>query len=257
MGIRIQLREVHISTDPADDPFENDLLERKGSAEVLTSLVSNIDGPCTMAVDAAWGAGKTTFLKMWEQHLRNEGFPVVEFNAWETDSSSDPFVALTTEITGQLKGTADPSRLDQVSSQARELVRKLTPGLIRFGTSFVPIAGAEIGHTFSALAEEALSSHQEAKQSTKQFNDSLQELANSLWDPDERKPIVVLIDELDRCRPTYAIELIETVKHIFSVKNVVFILAINSTALAHSAKSMYGAEFDAERYFRRFFDLQF
>ena len=63
MGIRIQPREIHISTDPADDPFKNDLLDRREKAEILTSLVSNIDGPCTMAIDAAWGAGKTTFLK--------------------------------------------------------------------------------------------------------------------------------------------------------------------------------------------------
>ena len=177
MGIRIQPREIDI---PDDKPFKNDLLDRKEKAEILTSLVRNIDGPCTMAVDAAWGAGKTTFLKMWAQHLKNEGFPVVEFNAWETDASGDPFVALTTEITGQLQGTADASKLDQVSSHAKELLRKLAPGLIRFGTSFVPIAGAEMGHTFSTYAEEVLTSHQEAKQSTRQFNDSLQELTSAL-----------------------------------------------------------------------------
>ena len=257
MGIRIQPREIEISTDPADDPFKNDLLDRKDKAEVLTSLVSNIDGPCTMAVDAAWGAGKTTFLKMWAQYFRNQGFPVVEFNAWETDASGDPFIALTTEITGQLVGTADSTRLEQVSNQAKELIKKLAPGLIRFGTSFVPIAGAEMGHTFSALAEEALSSHREAKQSSKQFKDSLQELANSLWDPDERKPIVVLIDELDRCRPSYAIELLETAKHIFGVDNVVFVLAVNRAELAHSVRVLYGEKFEAEGYLRRFFDIDF
>ena len=196
MGIRIQPREIDIPNDPAVDPFKNDLLDRKEKAEVLTSLVSNIDGPCVMAVDAAWGAGKTTFLKMWAQYLRNKGFPVVEFNAWETDASGEPFVALTTEITEQLKGTADSSRLDQVSTQAKELIRKLAPGLIRFGTSFVPIVGGEMGHTFGAYAEEVLTSHQEAKQSTKQFSDSLQELANALWEAKNQKPIIILIDEL-------------------------------------------------------------
>ena len=100
MGIRMQPREVVICKD---DPFRHDLLDRKEKAEVLTSLIRNIDGPCTMAVDAAWGAGKTTFLKMCEQHLRNEGFPVVEFNAWETDVLGEPFVALTSEITQGLR----------------------------------------------------------------------------------------------------------------------------------------------------------
>ncbi len=257
MGIRVQPREIVITDDPNDDPFQNDLLDRKEKAEVLTSLISNIDGPCTMAVDAAWGAGKTTFLKMWAQYLRNKEFPVVEFNAWETDASGDPLVALTAEITGQLKGTADTSRLDQVSTQAKELIKKLAPGLIRFGTSFVPIAGAEMGHTFSAYAEEVLTSHQEAKQSTKQFNESLQELANALWEAKNQKPIIILIDELDRCRPTYAIELLETAKHIFGVDRVVFVLAVNREQLAHSVKTLYGSEFDSEGYLRRFFDIDF
>ena len=56
-----------------------------------------------MAIDAAWGNGKTTFLRIWTQYLRNHKFPVVEFNAWETDFSGDPFVALSTELTDGLK----------------------------------------------------------------------------------------------------------------------------------------------------------
>ena len=257
MGIRIQPREVVIPDDPDDEPFRYDLLGRREKAEVLTSLVSNIDGPCAMAVDAAWGAGKTTFLNMWAQHLRNEGFPVVIFNAWETDASGDPLVALTTEITEQLRGTADTSKLDQVSSHAKDLIRKLAPGLIRFGTGFVPIAGSELGHTLSAYAEEVLAGHGEAKQSAKQFKDSLQELASALWEAKEQKPTVILIDELDRCRPSYAIELLETAKHIFGVDHVVFVLAVNREQLAHSVKALYGSDFDAEGYLRRFFDIDF
>ena len=257
MGIRIQPREIHISTDPADDPFKNDLLDRREKAEILTSLVSNIDGPCTMAIDAAWGAGKTTFLKMWEQHLRNRGFPVVEFNAWETDASGDCFVALTTEITEQLKGAADSSKLDEVTSHAKEVIRKLTPGLIRFLAGFVPAAGSELGHTLSTYAEDAMSGYFEEKQSAANFKRSLQELAKSLRESSGNKPTVVLIDELDRCRPSYAIELLETAKHIFGVDNVVFVLAVNREELAHSVKALYGSEFGANGYLGRFFDIDF
>ncbi len=224
MGIRIQPMEVII---PNDEPFKHDLLDRRDKAEVLTSLVSNVEGPCTMAVDAAWGAGKTTFLKMWAQYLRNQGFPVVEFNAWETDASGDPFVALTTEITEQLKGTADSSKLDEVATHAKEVIRKLTPGVIRFLAGFVPGAGSELGHILSARAEEAMAGYFDQKQSAAQFKASLQELANSLRESSGDKPTIVLIDELDRCRPSYAIELLETAKHIFGVDNVVFVLAVN------------------------------
>lgn len=102
--MRIQPFEIEV---PADDPFEQDLLDRKESVEVLTHLVSSFDGPCGLAVDAAWGNGKTTFLKIWRQYLLNLGFPVVQFNAWETDFAGDPFLASSTELTDGLKEYAD------------------------------------------------------------------------------------------------------------------------------------------------------
>ena len=97
MGIRIRPREIDITEE---EPFRNDLLDRKESVEVLTHLIESIEGPCVLAVDAAWGTGKTTFLAMWTHHLRKIKFPVVEFNAWETDFSGDPFIALSTELAG-------------------------------------------------------------------------------------------------------------------------------------------------------------
>ena len=260
MGIRVQPREIDIPIDPDDDPFKNDLLDRREKAEVLTSLVSNIDGPCTIAVDAAWGAGKTTFLKMWAQLLRNENFPVVEFNAWETDASGDSFVALTSEITQQLRGSTHPSvtsRLHQTEFLARQLLRKATPGAIRLAAGFIPVVGSEVGHTLSSFATEAMAGYVRDQQSAAQFKSSLQELANTLWDTSGHNPTVVLIDELDRCRPTYAIELLETAKHIFGVDHVVFVLAVNRDELAHSVRVPYGEKFDAEGYLRRFFDIDF
>ena len=71
------------------------------------------------------------------------------------------------------------------------------------------------------------------------------------------KPLVIMIDELDRCRPSYAIELLEVAKHLFAVDNVVFVLAVNRAELVHSVKALYGSGFDAEGYLRRFFDLDF
>ena len=68
-------------------PFENDLLEREKPIETLTNVLSNVDSPCILGIDAPWGAGKTTFLGMWEKYLRSRGFIVIEFNAWETDFS--------------------------------------------------------------------------------------------------------------------------------------------------------------------------
>ena len=96
-----------------------------------------------------------------------------------------------------------------------------------------------------------------ARRSIEEFRLSIGKVSTALSSRRQGKPLVVAIDELDRCRPTYAIELIETAKHIFLVDNIVFILAINSSALTHSIKALYGTTFDAELYMRRFIDLQF
>ena len=70
-------------------------------------------------------------------------------------------------------------------------------------------------------------------------------------------PLVVMIDELDRGRPSYAVELLEVAKHLFSVDQIVFVLAVNRSELAHSIKALYGDGFDVKGYMRRFFDVDF
>lgn len=69
--------------------------------------------------------------------------------------------------------------------------------------------------------------------------------------------MIVVIDELDRCRPSYAVELLEVAKHLFAVDHIVFVMAVNRSELAHSIKSLYGNDFDAQGYLRRFFDVDF
>ena len=257
MTIRIQPKEIPIQ---ADDPFVHDLLDRRESVEVFTRLISTVDGPCVVALDAAWGAGKTTFLKMWAQYLRNEGFPVVEFNAWETDASGDPFLSVSTEITEGLKdwGTHPVKyKIRQTELLAKQLLRRAGPGALRFAAGLVPVVGAELGHVASSWAEDALSAYSRTQQSLRQYRDSLQAMAEAHWEASDHKPIVVFINELDRCRPSYAVELLETAKHIFSVDHVVYVLAVNRSELAHSVKALYGDGFGATAYLRRFFDIDF
>lgn len=84
----------------------------------------------------------------------------------------------------------------------------------------------------------------------------MEKLAN---DPKKFKniPVVIAIDELDRCRPLYAIELLEAAKHLFSVNNIVFVLATNRSELGHSIKAVYGEKFDSQEYLKRFIDVDF
>ena len=250
MGVRIQPREIDV---PNDDPFRNDLLGRRESAEILTHLVGSIEGPCVIAVDADWGAGKTTFLRMWSRHLRNEAFPVVEFNAWETDFSGDPFIALSTALTDSLRDSVNPTleeRIEHTKELAKEVVWRSLPGAIRLATSGVleiPLLETEDG----------VSEFRKTLKAHDKFRKSLQEMAGALAESNEQRPLVVVIDELDRCRPSYAVELLEVAKHLFAVDGVVFVLALNRSELAHSIRTLYGVEFDGTGYLRRFLDVDF
>lgn len=261
MAIRIQPREVEI---PKDDPFKYDLLGRREAVEVLTSIIGSVAGPCVLSVDAPWGSGKTTFLKIWAQYLRNQGFPVVSFNAWETDYSADPFVAISSELTIGFRDFTDDSiseRVAAVGKAANEILRRAIPGAVRMASAGLldisPLLEKEIGQTLASYADDRLRKHQATRDAVKEFQSSLGDMAAKLAAANAGRPLVIIIDELDRCRPSYAIELLEVAKHLFSVDHVAFVLGINRAQLAHSVRAIYGNDFDAEGYLGRFIDLDF
>ena len=258
MSIPIRPEEIEI---PDDDPFRHDLLERKKPAEVLTGVVSSFRGPGVVAIDAAWGTGKTTFLRMWSRRLKNDGFTIVEFNAWDTDFAADPFLALSTELQGGLELCAPdiPSdAMEGIKKWSKKILRHGVPELVRLAVGSVPIVGAVSGKVTESImdqfTESRVSSYTATKQAVSEFRSALGCAASAIFDSTSSKPLVVIIDELDRCRPTYAVELLETAKHVFSVDHVVFVLAINRTELVHSIRAVYGDSFDADTYLRRFID---
>ena len=259
MKVRVQPREIDI---PEDNPFANDLLDREQQISVLTTVIKVIDGPCVLGIDGPWGSGKTTFLRIWAQHLRNESFPVVIFNAWETDFSGDPFLALSDEISQALqryRGGSFDAKIENVMNMTKEVALRAAPAVIRLLTAGVldvsPILEKELGQTLASYAQERASAYRGAQKSLLDFRSTLQDAARSVSESEGGLPLVVIIDELDRCRPSYAADLLEIAKHLFAVDHVVFVLAVNRDQLAHSIRSLYGNDFDGAGYLRRFFDI--
>ena len=252
-SVRIQPSDLCI---PEEDPFASDRLGRQESVEVLTRIVSRIEGPCVLALDAPWGYGKTTFLKMWEGRLRQEaqGFPIVAFfNAWETDFTNHPFLALSSELTKELE-TCTKTELTPTVKKFKKAAKELLRVSPQLAGSLLPVGGRAIEAVLSAVMPWVTNTndYQKSKEAIADFKEALEDLAKGL-----EKPLVIMIDELDRCRPSYAVELLEVTKHLFAVDNVAFVLAVNRAELAHSVKTLYGSDFDAEGYLHRFFDLDF
>ena len=256
MGIRVQPLEFEV---PENNPYEYDLLDRREAVEALTHIIGNIEGACALALDAPWGTGKTTFIRIWEMVLRQRQVPVVRINAWETDFSGEPFVALTSALDKGLSEHVHQSNAGQspLKEAGKKLLRKLLPGSIRLAAGTIPIVGSELGLVASSYAAELLEEYPQAEQSMAEFKDTLTREAATLSKKQEGRPLVVFVDELDRCRPTYAIELLEVTKHLFAVDKVVFVLAVNRQQLVHSIRAVYGNNFDADGYLGRFFDIDF
>ena len=250
--IRIQPKLIEV---PEDNPFLNDLLERKEFVETFTDTLKGIEGPAVFAIDGQWGSGKTTFVRMLTEHLKNKGVKVMTINAWETDYAKYPLVALASEFMEETSQADEEMRL-KFKNATIGLLRSTVPAAIRIATGGLlnidPAIEKELGTILSKAAEDRLRSVQEDAKSMEVFRDNLCSLAACCSD----HPMIVIIDELDRCRPSYAVEMLEIIKHLFDVDNVLFVLAVNRNQLDESVRTLYGTPGDPESYFRRFFDAE-
>ena len=89
--------------------------------------------------------------------------------------------------------------------------------------------------------------YMEFKDAISDFKESLEGIVNN------QRKIVIIIDELDRCKPTFAVQLLEIVKHLFDIKGITFIFMLDIEQLSHSIKTIYGQEMDVTGYLCRFF----
>ncbi len=248
------------TNEKGEKPFENCQLDREKYAKILTSLVENYADGFVMALNSPWGTGKTTFLKMWQQHLEINSFATLHFNAWKTDYSSDPFVALIAQLK-LLSNTKSKGVYEGVISKAATVAKRLLPAItkaaIKRYTDDEQLA--EAAGVVTEVAGDSLESQIEeqlkAEKSIEDFQSALKELVEVITGG---KPLVFIIDELDRCRPNYAVAVLEYIKHFFAVKGIVFVLGIDKEQLGHAVRGVYGSDkIDADEYLRRFIDLEY
>ena len=220
-------------------PWSDDKLGRQEIADRLTGIVRGQEAPFVISVDGRWGTGKTFLLRRWAQDLQNQGSEAIYFNAWEDDFNDDPLLA----IIGQLSEYFDEGALREI---ARGVASALGHVLVKRVTGASPN---------ELTPDSLLNDYREGLRTKRAVKDRLEQLGAQVRE-ETGQPLVFIIDELDRCRPTFAIELLERVKHIFDVPNIVFVFGINRGELVKSLESVYG-EIDAGTYLRRFFDMEF
>lgn len=250
--------------------IKNDILQRSSDVKDFLMMLDTIDYNAFISVDAAWGEGKTFFVRQIEMTMKyynkkvfektieeqeevafyknstlgrlqlNHTYLPIYFDAWLYDNHTNALMALLmvaikqsnkfidTQI-GRDKGEIIASILDSVqfwkSSNWSDLLEK-TKG--------------------KNLIEEALLLDEVRLKVKKVFNEILVEGAEKL---------VIFVDELDRCRPTFAIEILESIKHYFDDDRIIFVISVNKSQLIHTVSKYYGDEFDSNLYLNKFFDV--
>ena len=243
-AIKLKHPEADVSRD---EPWHDDVLGRVEIAAKLTNLIRDQRDPFVISIDGQWGTGKTFLLKRWQKDLEGEGFSAIYFNAWEDDFCDDPLLAIIGQLSEYFKKGNLETLADELGKIAIPLLKKNALSILNRAT----------GITFEIDLNERdlLKEYREQRQTKTELKSHLTKISAAVVQETDH-PLIFIIDELDRCRPTFAIELLERVKHIFDVPKVVFVFGINRDELCKSLESIYG-EIDATVYLRRFFDMEF
>ena len=241
-----KLKHLEADVSP-EEPWQDDMLDRAEIAEKLTNLIRDQRDPFVISIDGQWGTGKTFLLKRWQKDLKKQKFRVIYFNAWEDDFCDDPLLSIIGQLSDYFKKGNLKKLADDMGKIAIPLLKKNALSVLNRAT----------GLTFEVDLNERdlLKEYRDQRQTKTELKNLLAKMAAAVVQ-ETNHPLVFIIDELDRCRPTFAIELLERVKHICDVPDMVFVFGINRDELCKSLQSVYG-DIDADVYLRRFFDMEF
>lgn len=269
---------VSLPSDPKEIgiPFERDSLERKAFAVQITPLLAALaHNGGVMTIDAPWGEGKSWFGLNWCKQLEvGAEHAVCWIDAFEQDYIEDPFELVVSAMIATTSLKEDEVLIGQVGKLLDATGNVLALGTKlagRYGAAALalfaggtPVESAALTATGAAVGDHLsnpvqttvgavrarLEVHSARKDTIGEFRTRLREIVAA-----QGKPLVVFVDELDRCRPDFAVRLIECIKHFFDVPNVVFVLLLNRDQLEKAVKGVYGAEVDAHLYLQKFIHL--
>lgn len=247
------------------DSIARDTIGRNHDVFLFAEILNSMDDSCSIALDGKWGSGKTFFVKQTKLFIdaHNEFVNSMEekdktliksickqdsiewqtqvsiyYDAWENDNDSDPVLSLIYSIISNVDTDFKMGESDDCLKKAAAILELFT------GRNWKSVVNSFNGN--NPLAEIRKDKNIEGK--IKDFLDSLLvERGNRL---------LVFIDELDRCKPSYAVKLLERMKHYFCNDRITFVFSINTQELQHTIKRHYGENFDACKYLDRFFDLR-
>ncbi|MFK5891926.1 MAG: P-loop NTPase fold protein [Pseudomonadota bacterium] len=256
-----------------DDLFQVDLFNRKPFAESLLNLVKSTNESLVISINGEWGEGKTTFIKQWQTLLNESKIPNMYIDAFSNDFLDDAFITVTSEIAhfaeentdnnskvSDFKKTAVNVGTKLLSWSAKIAVKTATIGTIKDSDieeleAIKNDISSGASSVIGGLIDDRFKSHKKDLALVETFQKLLSELPNQI-NKDNDLPLIIIIDELDRCKPSFAVEILEKIKHLFSVENIFFVLVMNKKQLEESVKCIYGQGINAHLYLQKFINIE-
>ena len=240
-----------------------------------------IEGNMFISLDARWGEGKTFYVRQIEKTLEYQtmknfstddtqgeldkmklyftgttleeidlkhSYLPVYYNAWLYDNHADPLMLLLLVISKKSRQYIDTTRSKNLSERLGEIISSISFGLQFVKSNQMSIDGQKAINAFKNVdILEEIKTAEELRVKVKQIiNEVLVEYAEKL---------IIFIDELDRCKPSYALEMLERIKHYFDDDRIIFIVSVNKEQLTHTISNYYGNGFDSTGYLNKFFDI--
>lgn len=261
--------------------FPKDTLNRARYASFLHNyLASNaIDGGYVLNLNAKWGSGKTYFINRWIESIK-ESHPVVYIDAWKQDYSDDPMLTVISSLINALSDQLPHGNkiVSNINEKTARFIKAAAPALLKglvkkaTGLNLDDISIEDkithepksddkgssdiFSESAAAIAQCLVKDHNDKLKSVEYLRSEIKELITAVIAHKKdtlKAPAFIFIDELDRCRPSYAVEMLEVVKHFFELDNIAFVVATDTEQLQHAVKAVYGEGFDAQTYLGRFF----
>jgi len=240
------------------DEFQREQIADK----VITLLTSDID-VSPMVIDGNWGTGKTEFChKLINKFKKSHpNYHILYVDAFQADHADDPLMTILAEVLNILP---EGDKKEGLISKAMPVLRYGFKTALKAGANHILRANSDdIADGLDKYIQDAadtaidasvmavLKDHEKAKENLEALQQILGELA-------KEKPIIIFIDELDRCRPDFSVQMLEVIKHTFDVEGVQFVLVTNTTQLKAAINHRYGGtSIDAKRYLDKFLKFSF
>ena len=240
-SLQLKSQDKSLAEIDLSNIWKDDALNRDRDASNLEALIAGQEGPLTLCLDGAWGTGKTFFLRRFKSQWEASGGKALYFNAWEDDNLDDPLIALIGQLWPLLKPSGMDGLVDNIKKCTIPLLKKIA--LNRVGVD---------GKDVSSSASNAFDEYADLQASRQQLKECLTEIADTIFNSSHR-PLLFIVDELDRCRPSFSVALLERIKHLFPIRHIVFLVGVDREQVTASVRAVYG-DIDAENYLHRFFD---